>query len=429
MTTESKQAHMYSACLEWLTDWMTYSTDGQPTLVDEYDVTDWMEGEMCEAIHEFLQIAFRKLATRTKALEILRALVWESYLFERDRAIHAMKPKPEVVERLLSMPQTAQKSAAWHAEARNLLTGHEFAHVVYGTPKAIEAKVAKKCAAEAAIDEDECMESRTVYITPEEGGLSPFQWGWRYEPVIRALFEEVVAGGRVDDSLGRIRHPTLPRLAASPDGLICEGPKAGRLVEIKAPFSRELTGVLPTDYYCQMQLQAEVTDVDAVEYIEVRFDAQAANRVKDSFVNPTKSNIPHKCGVILVVAPTDEDSENPDKWTYAYSPIWDLTSEGIQSAKAWMPKEGIVLERSIWRVQDWWTTTVPRNRRWWKEVGQPAYESFWRQVDEARSKGTYKSQLLIVDSDDEEEAEEVEPEEAEPEEPEVEETEEESEQE
>ena len=109
---------------------------------------------------------------------------------------------------------------------------------------------------------------------------------------------------------------------------------------------------------------------------------------------------PQKCGAILVLT-SEEDRENPDKWTYAYSPIWDLTEEGLRSALEWKPEEGILLERSIWRVQDWWTTTVPRNRRWWLEVGQPAYESFWKLVDSARASGTYKSQLLIVDSEDE----------------------------
>jgi hypothetical protein len=382
---------MYSTCLEWLEDW----TCDTPELVDEYDVVEWMEGEMCEAIQEFLKQAFRKLKTRTEALETLRALVWEWYLFQRDRYIHRIPATPETVDRLLALPQTAQKSAAWHAESRHLLTGHEFAHVVYGTQNAVEALVAKKCAPEMAVDEDDCMESRTVYITPENGGLSPFQWGWRYEPVIRALFELVVAGGRVDDSLGRIRHPTLPRLAASPDGLICEGPKAGRLVEIKAPFSRELTGVLPTDYYCQMQLQAEVTDVDAVEYIEVRFTTTPL---------PSQPNhVPAKCGTVLVLTPTEEGREDPSTWTYAYSPIYDSTPEGVASAHAWLPEDaGIVLERSVWYVQDWWTTTVPRNRRWWSEIGQPAYEEFWRRVDKARATGTYKSQLLIVDSDEDE---------------------------
>jgi hypothetical protein len=49
------------------------------------------------------------------------------------------------------------------------------------------------------------------------------------------------------------------------------------------------------------------------------------------------------------------------------------------------------VETCVWWVEDWYTTTVMRNRRWWAAVGQPAYESFWRDVDAARTTGLYES--------------------------------------
>jgi hypothetical protein len=380
-----------------------------PALLDEQDLSQWMEGEMLEAFESFLQFAFRKMKTRADAMEILRGIVWEFYLFQRSAKLHSLPgatPKTEeTVKRLLNLPQTAQKTGAWYAEARELLTGHEFGGVVLGTPTGIQSLVAKKCGAEMVVaEEDTNVESRIVYVTPEDGKLSPFQWGWRYESVIRTLFEQEVAKGRVDDSLGRIRHPTLPRLAASPDGIVLEGPKQGRLVEIKAPFSRELTGVLPEEYYCQIQLQAEVADVDAVEYIEVRFDAKPATSISvDQFLKPSaQEEIPQRIGCILVIAPHADAP--PETWKYEYSPIFTKSLEHLATLLTWtpdsMPTDAVVLERSVWRIQDWWTQTIPRNRRWWNEVGKPAYESFWKQVDHARFHGLHKSRgLLLIDSE------------------------------
>jgi hypothetical protein len=398
----TSQNRMISSVLEWLNDWIA---EDPPKLLDETDLQTWMEEEMLEAVKFFLEYAFRKNTTRADALEILRAVLWETFLFQRDAAISNIAPSESSVSRLLSLPQTAQKSAAWHAEARDLLTGHEFSGAVFGTPRAKEALVAKKCAAEMVFSPtdsaDQCLESRTVYCSP----LNPFQWGWRFEPVIRTLFEKLVAGGRVDDSLGRIRHSTLPRLAASPDGLICDGPLAGRLVEIKAPVSRVLTRQVPTEYFCQMQLQAEVADVEAVEYIEVRFATLSLSGENSAdFLLPSDPHmhIPDYMGCVLVLAPYEEAPS--DTWQYAYSEVWPLGVDGLSAAQNWIPdsaQNSVILERCIWRIHDWWNTTVPRNRIWWETVGKPAYEQFWRDVEEARADGRHKARLLIVDSDSE----------------------------
>ncbi len=401
---------MLSTCVDWLADW----TDDIPPVVDEYDLTDWLENEGCESLEFLLHTAFRKSRTRQEAIDVLRALIWEWYLAERDKVLAALPVAADAVPRLLQLPQTAQKTAAWYAESRDLLTGHEFAAVVYGTIRAMETAVAKKCvplpvatSGDAEIAPE--TESRTVYLTP----LNAFQWGWRFESVIRTLYEEEVAKSPVCDTLGRIRHPSLPRLAASPDGLILEGERAGRLLEIKAPVSRTLTGVVPQEYYCQMQLQAEVADVPAVEYVEVRFDVRAAEtfmgddsaHVRAEFLIPTVSTVspvkPERMGAILVIAPAaDAPGET---WRYAYSPTQPLNEDGLRACSCWKPadmKEGeVILEYCIWRIADWWTTTVPRNRRWWSEVGQPAYEAFWVSVDAARAEGKYASTCLIVDDE------------------------------
>ena len=113
---------VYTACAQWLDDWVTHNP---VTLVDIWDLSQWMDNEMREATETFLQYGFRSTRARNEALMILRALYYEYYLFQRQVAIKNLKPNDEPIPRLLSLPQTAQKSAAWHAESRNMLSGHE----------------------------------------------------------------------------------------------------------------------------------------------------------------------------------------------------------------------------------------------------------------------------------------------------------------
>ena len=87
--------------------------------------------------------------------------------------------------------------------------------------------------------------------------LNPFTWGIRFEPIVKQIYQ-ALTGTRVVD-LGRLKHKTDKRLAASPDGLIIEGPdqRLSRFVEFKAPVTRKILSIVPEDYMAQMQIQME----------------------------------------------------------------------------------------------------------------------------------------------------------------------------
>ena len=405
----------YTASLSWLDDWISVDP---PTLLDEYDLADWMEEEMNEANKFFVNTAFKTTKAKNDVILILRAAYYEYFLFRQQVALNNLIARPENVERLKSLPQTAQKSAAWHNESLNLLTGHEFGSVVNGTTKGIGLVVAKKCGLPVVINEHEQeSSSQSVYLCDADGKLSPFRWGWRYESVVCQLFERCFAQGEVFDGLGRIRHPTLPRLAASPDGMIISGPRSGRLLEIKSPITRNINNVIPTDYYCQMQLQAEVCDVDAVDYIEMRLTSMM---LKDAKYTPAVgAKIPWMGKIAVIGKPPTmvpvereegtvmEEKHEVESYQYRYSPLYPSTEAGFAQCCAWTPDnlDGlVVLEETVWYVHDYFTTTVIRNRRWWAEVGQPAYENFWAEVEAARVDGRYAEKAMFVDDEEAEDA-------------------------
>ena len=398
----------YSACLEWFNDWVSVDP---PVLLDEYDVEEWIVNEMSEASKLFISTAFKSKRGRNDAISILSAIYYEYFLFRRDLAINSLPAHPENVQKLKDLPQSAQKSAKWHNETLDLLTGHEFGDVVYGTENGRNRVIAKKCGIPVVVNEhEEPPSSQIVFTYDSQGKLSPFKWGWRYEPVVRDIYERCFTEGGVFDGLGRIRHPTLPRLAASPDGLITSGPRCGRLVEIKSPYTRELNGTIPKEYYCQIQLQAEVCDVNAVDYVEMRFTATLVKDAKYSELFSAKNPWMGKICVIAdpPVAITEgadpvEPKSDPASYEYRYSPLFPATESGFVDCCKWIPTDmtgKVLLEESVWYVHDLFTKTYARNRRWWAEVGQPAYEDFWRSVDIARREGTYKEKPVFVSDDD-----------------------------
>jgi len=142
-----------------------------------------------------------------------------------------------------------------------------------------------------------------------------------------------------------------------------------------------------------MQLQAEVCDVEAVEYVEVQFGAMPQEKATNEIIELTKQPYIGKVCVTAVSFDTP-----PAEYKYAYSPLFPATKQGYKNCIAWKPS-GILLESSVWYVKDWFTQTVPRNRRWWQSVGYPGYVQFWKDVDVARKDGRYKTKPLFIEEE------------------------------
>ena len=99
---------------------------------------------------------------------------------------------------------------------------------------------------------------------------SSTHWGERYEPVAVHLYEHQT-GHQVSD-VGCVRHAEHGFIGASPDGIVVP---LGRGLEIKCVVSREITGVPTKAYWTQMQWQAEVLGLDAIDFWEGQFSEYA----------------------------------------------------------------------------------------------------------------------------------------------------------
>jgi hypothetical protein len=270
-------------------------------------------------------------------------------------------PSSSVKEKLVSIqakPQSVQRTEEWYKEMRNTLTASEF-YQLFSSPRARGTLVMSKVK-----QEREYIPPRLSCLTME---MTPLDWGIRFEPVAKLILEK--RWGVKIAELGRLHHPTMKGLAASPDGIIVEpetSPLYGNLVEIKCPSSRVIGKGVPKDYWYQMQLQLEVTEMPVCQYTEFHFKSSTAQ--KQDF---DLSGSYMEKGILCVV-----QSEELQKVEYRYGPLGDME---------WTPvlEEGWeLLERVPWGLEKVWIQPVLRDEAWFQSM-LPLIYDFWQDVEKA----------------------------------------------
>lgn len=114
-------------------------------------------------------------------------------------------------------------------------------------------------------------EPATSFVTP------PMQWGIDVEPQARIAYE--VATGEIVIEQPFIKHPEIKWCGCSPDGFVGDD----GMVQFKCPdththISYLLAGVVPTDYYAQMQFEMWVTRREWSDFVS--FDPRVPEHLR-----------------------------------------------------------------------------------------------------------------------------------------------------
>ena len=177
-------------------------------------------------------------------------------------------PSINYLNELLDRKQVEQRTPEWYAQMSTIISASELGNLF--------ASVRQR--AKMVISKTVPYESRNQSLATTSSRMSAFDWGIRFEPVVKQIYEYKY-GVNIKE-LGRLYHQTDKRCAASPDGLIYNCPKnekTGRLIEIKCPVTRVIDGKIPKDYYSQMQMRLHVTGLTLCEYVEAVFSSKYNN--------------------------------------------------------------------------------------------------------------------------------------------------------
>jgi len=210
---------------------------------------------------------------------------------------------------------------------------------------------------------------------------SAFHNGHKYEPLSLMIYEEIY-DTKVSE-YGCITHDNYEFLKASPDGINTKrgNPRYGRLVEVKNPVSRKLTGIPKKDYWIQMQHQMEVCDLNECDFLETIFKSYDNEDLfmKDGSFTTTADG--KRKGIMIRYF----DNKEP---IYEYAPL----NISKQDFDVWynetMEKNKNLtwIENIYWYLEDISIILVTRNRKWYNKALPKMIET-WNTIVKERKEG------------------------------------------
>lgn len=178
---------------------------------------------------------------------VLSTTVSEQYVRNR---IEVDIPRAQAqVAKLLLSPGIAQRTDAWYAARTTMITASDAAQALgkskFGSARAYFMK--------------------KTYDPEPFNPLQPAcMFGTRWEPISQELYAR--RHNTHIHEFGLLKHPSIPNIGASPDGISTEG----TMLEIKTPWKRVIDGSVPDMYYHQVQIQLSVCELDCCDYFECK---------------------------------------------------------------------------------------------------------------------------------------------------------------
>ena len=355
--------------------------------IDDIDIGDDIEDDMNDLLEDAFNI-FITIFHPDKSQDIKDKFI-EPEVYN-DEELFKIEEK---IQKLREIPQPVQRTPEWYKFRWNLITASN-AYKAFETQSSINQLVYEKCQPLKTFnDEDE--EIKMVNTN------TAMHWGQEYEP-LSVMYYEQKYGTKVED-FGCIQHPTYKFLGASPDGIIVnkESDRYGRMLEIKNPVSREITGIPKKEYWTQMQLQMEVCDLDDCDFLETKFieypdrhsykndckDEDEDDDIDEDALDTTISSDGKQKGIIIYFH-TKEGTP-----FYAYKPLnlkthqqimdWEEDAIAIYQSEKY---NYTYLKFIYWKLDVVSCILVLRKRDWFKNnIGQ--LENVWKIIEKERISG------------------------------------------
>ena len=285
---------------------------------------------------------------------------------------------------LEQIPQPEQRTPEWYEFRNNRLTASDLYHITSQSKGKIIDIVKKKCGVEKN-------------YTPGAAILH----GVKFEDVAIHIYEE--REDVIITEFGCLPHPNIPFFGASPDGICSFDSKnknyTGRMLEIKCPKSRNITGIIPPVYFAQVQGQLEVCDLEYCDFLECQI--REYNSKNEFFEDTHENNYKLRKnsmekGVVLEVY--DKELKKT-KYYYNYDQF-----SNQEDLSAW---EGKIIDTilsddkleynktTFWRLEKYNVVLVKRNREWFTN-NYLKIAIFWNQVLESRVNNTYADEILKI---------------------------------
>lgn len=240
--------------------------------------------------------------------------------------------------------QPDQRSPEWYSFRNQLLTASSISKVLGSAAKRNELICSK------------CNPSTHMNYNHTSG---PMHWGIKYEPV--SLDYYCYKNKTRVQSYGCIAHSEYPFIGASPDGInvLETSPLYGVMLEIKNPISRQINGNPKEEYWVQCQLQMEVCDLDACDFLETKFTEYASEEEFNADGSFQLSHDNKYKGIIL-------HFEVDGMFQYEYLPFQSSLEEYTTWKNIKMEQNPNFIKEIYWKMDCVECTIIPRNKVWFQ---------------------------------------------------------------
>ena len=345
-----------------------YNDDENKNLIDLiYHIFEQYNEINSDIVYEIKEYIEELLLQHIKLEEPLYSLSYLKYLEDK-------------LSYLEKIPQPEQRTPEWYEFRNNRLTASDLYHITSDNKCKIIDIVKKKCGVEST-------------FSPGAAILH----GIKFESVATKIYEDRC--GVVMTEFGCLPHSSIPFFGASPDGICSIKSEnknyVGRMLEIKCPKSRPITGIIPPVYFAQVQGQLEVCDLEYCDFLEC--ELREYDNKQQFFEDTNNENYllrknGNEKGVIIEVY-----DKTVKKTIYFYN--YDKF-KNVKDFNVWEDKIiDEILENdnyeynttTFWKLNIFNVVLVKRNRNWFSNNYIKIY-NFWNKVLEARVNNTYKEQ-------------------------------------
>jgi len=288
------------------------------------------------------------------------------------RSFIRKKPNIDIISKKIkyikNKPQPEQRTTEWYMFRHNLITASS-AWKALKSESYKNQLIVEKC---KSLNIDKYNSVNTE---------SAFHHGSKYEELSVKIYEDMY-NTKIED-FGCIQHDNHIFLGASPDGINIDptSDRYGRMLEIKNPVSREITGIPKEEYWIQMQLQMETCDLNECDFLETSFKEyydEEAFKNDGTFKYTDKNELK---GVMVYFI-------KESKPFYEYMPI-KFTNEEYEK---WY--ENILIKHSnltwikniYWKLEKLSCILVLRNKFWFKNAISKI-ETVWNIIKKERITG------------------------------------------
>ena len=294
-----------------------------------------------------------------------------------------IKKLKDIIHNLKKIPQPEQRTPEWYEFRGNRLTASDLGSVMGTNPyeKYINT-VLKKCGIEVPFTTNKAIKH-----------------GIKYEEIVTMVYS--FRNNLEVFEYGCIPHPTIPHFGASPDGIVDSNSKntdmIGRMLEIKCPTGRPITGFCPEYYWAQVQGQLDVCDLDFCDFVECLIQEYKDEEAyfMDEGINDFYNNLGMEKGVII-----DAFDLKLGKEVFYYGELGKSKKE----IKKW---ESDIIDKiisddnleyqstSYWRMVKYNALLIKRDKDWWNGEALPKINKYWSDVLEHRKMPLEEIQKLF----------------------------------